>query len=75
MTTTPVSPGTAENLARIAQVRHGNHHQARKTHCKHGHEFTPENTRRRSNRRWCLTCERIRHAAYSRARAARRSAA
>lgn len=25
-------------------VRHGTHHCARKTHCKHGHEFTPENT-------------------------------
>lgn len=31
------------------------------THCKHGHEFTPENTRRYSPnfRRTCLTCQRI----------------
>jgi hypothetical protein len=39
---------------------------AAKTHCKHGHEFTPENTRittggRRSRRR-CRECERLRHA-------------
>lgn len=26
------------------KVRHGRHHNAVKTHCKHGHEFTPENT-------------------------------
>lgn len=25
-------------------VRHGDHANARKTHCKYGHEFTPENT-------------------------------
>lgn len=32
------------------------------THCKHGHEFTPENTRRypSTGRRNCLTCARIR---------------
>jgi hypothetical protein len=30
---------------------------ARKTHCKHGHEFTPENTRLSSRGRACLTCE------------------
>ena len=31
---------------------------ARKTHCKHGHEFTPENTRMRSGQRRCLECDR-----------------
>lgn len=35
----------------------------RKTHCKHNHEFTPENTRWRARRgsleRVCLTCHRI----------------
>lgn len=28
-----------------------------KTHCKWGHEFTPENTRRYRNGRWCIACE------------------
>jgi hypothetical protein len=39
-------------------VRHGKHHHARKTHCKWGHEFTPENTafRPNSQHRCCLTC-------------------
>jgi hypothetical protein len=33
---------------------------ARKTHCKWGHEFTPENTRQTTVGRWCLACERRR---------------
>ena len=42
-------------------VRHGAHPQARKTHCKHGHAFTPENTRVDSrNGRACRQCECIR---------------
>lgn len=33
--------------------------RARKTHCKHGHEFTPENTFRKPNGgRGCRTCQR-----------------
>lgn len=31
---------------------------ARKTHCKHGHEFTPENTGRQHSGRYCRTCGR-----------------
>lgn len=27
-------------------IKHGRHVHARKTHCKRGHEFTPENTKR-----------------------------
>jgi hypothetical protein len=31
---------------------------AAKTHCKHGHEFTPENTvARRDGRRRCRACD------------------
>lgn len=42
------------------RVRNGRHHQARKTHCDHGHEFTPENTgRQRVDNRRCLTCHRL----------------
>lgn len=31
---------------------------ARKTHCKRGHEFTPENTGTQKNGRYCVTCRR-----------------
>lgn len=31
----------------------------RKTHCVHGHEFTPENTKMKNGCRYCITCERI----------------
>lgn len=37
-------------------------HNSKKTHCKHGHEFTPENTYhppRHPHRRNCLTCLRL----------------
>lgn len=33
---------------------------ARKAHCDHGHEFTPENTRITNKRRHCRECSRIR---------------
>lgn len=40
-------------------VKHGTHWHARKKHCKHGHEFTPENTIIRSNGgRKCRQCQR-----------------
>ena len=42
-------------------VRHGRHHNAIKTRCRNGHEFTPENTiRPKSNpaRRHCRQCGR-----------------
>jgi HNH endonuclease len=42
----------------VQKVRHAS---ARKTHCSHGHEFTPENTRLRPDgRRVCIQCERER---------------
>lgn len=52
-------------------VRDGNHHDARKTHCPRGHEYTPENTSlmRKTGRkpgsysRRCLICHRQREAA------------
>lgn len=38
--------------------------KARATHCKHGHEFTPENTYhppKRPHRRYCLSCVAMRN--------------
>ncbi|MFL0172399.1 NUMOD4 motif-containing HNH endonuclease [Mycobacterium sp. SMC-13] len=41
-------------------VRHNTHWQSRKTHCKHGHEFTPENTiSRPEGGRKCHACSLI----------------
>ena len=52
----------------LDKVRNGNHHAARKTHCKRGHEFTPENTMSQSGRkgRKCRTCENARKRAKTR---------
>mgnify|MGYP000296532945 CR=1 FL=1 len=42
-------------------VRHGHHPNADKTHCKRGHEFTPENTILRADQaRACRACNRER---------------
>lgn len=42
----------------------GRHHNSVKTHCKRGHEYTPENTFLRvtptTTMRWCLTCAALR---------------
>lgn len=41
------------------KLQHGTHHNARKTHCKNGHEFTPENTlRNKAGNRQCRACHR-----------------
>lgn len=49
----------SENMADC--LRHGTHHEARKTHCPAGHEYSPENTIGRSNgKRDCLACQRVR---------------
>lgn len=52
-----LNPGTNhENVIDCAQK--GRNGQAAKTHCKRGHEFTPENTRIRANgSRDCRACE------------------
>lgn len=49
--------GTRSENLRDA-VRHGRNVQANQTHCKRGHEFTPENTQRRPpSRRACRICQ------------------
>lgn len=40
-------------------VRNGRHPWAKKTHCKRGHEFTEENTRRYGTSRHCRACEKL----------------
>jgi hypothetical protein len=50
----------AENMQ--DKNRHGHHHYGSRTHCKHGHEYTPENTsirvRGKYRARVCITCSR-----------------
>jgi len=49
-----------ENVIRGNAGKHDNSFNKTKTHCKHGHEFTPENTYRRPRgSRECRTCGRI----------------
>ena len=49
----------------LDSVRHGTHANARKTHCKRGHEFTPENTYVSTNGgRRCRPCRRLRQRKY-----------
>lgn len=68
---------------KLDNVRNGSHAQAKKTHCPHGHEYTPENTylvvskrsKHRGTRRQCRTCTRERAARqYEAQRLARRAA-
>lgn len=50
--------GTASEN-QLDTVRHGTHRWSRYTRCTKGHEYTPENTFRRSDGgRRCLTCKR-----------------
>jgi hypothetical protein len=44
--------GLPKGIAASAALRRS------KTHCKHGHEFTPENTRTDSRQRYCRACHR-----------------
>jgi hypothetical protein len=63
---------SAENARRAVRVR------PVKTHCKHGHEFTPENTYKGKAGRNCIACrraiDRARDATHERAWSARRKA-
>jgi hypothetical protein len=57
-----VNPDHLEVVTLIENVMRGSSfsaNNARKTHCKHGHEFTVENTYippKRPNRRYCKAC-------------------
>lgn len=51
--------GTATENA-YDKVAHGAHHYAKRSACKHGHEFTPENTYYPpAGGRYCKTCRRL----------------
>lgn len=57
-------------------VRHGRHNNARKTHCKHGHEFTAANTYQHSRGgRQCRECHRRAGRNYQRPSRARKAVA
>jgi len=57
------------------KIAHGTHANARKTHCKRDHEFTPENTYLTvQGARECRTCARYREAIYAEAAKATRVA-
>lgn len=56
-----------ENLERGVNVgAAGARLQREKTHCAHGHEFTPENTHRYRGQRVCRECSRINAREYGR---------
>jgi len=59
-----VNPDHLEPVTRAENIRRGTSPfaaNARKTHCKRGHEFTPENTyiNPRNGARWCRPCMRM----------------
>lgn len=62
----------ADNIADAARKGRLAEALRRLTHCRAGHEYTPETMRMRRGRRECLTCRRNwKLAAYARERAAR----
>lgn len=63
-----VNPAHLEAVTQLENVRRGKSglHNARKTHCPRGHEYTPENLLPRKNgKRDCRECSRIRDRARS----------
>ena len=60
-----VNPDHLELVTQLENFKRGRNPlslNARKTHCKNGHEFTPENTATRSDGyRRCMECDRIVH--------------
>ena len=56
-----VNPRHLEPVTHLENMRR---RYALMTHCKRGHEFTPENTRVWSGRRNCRACDRLRQRAY-----------
>jgi hypothetical protein len=52
-----VNPWHLEPVTHLVNVQRGPNPRSLQTHCKHGHEFTPDNTIcRAKNRRGCRAC-------------------
>jgi hypothetical protein len=51
-----VNPAHLEPVTRKENLRRGISGNGSKTHCKRGHEFTPENTYKTANGRGCVAC-------------------
>ena len=54
------NPKHLELVTASENTKRQDHAERRKTHCPKGHEYTEENTARRSGRRFCKQCERER---------------
>ena len=53
------------NLENTAdKMRKGRHHKTGVTHCRQGHEYTPNNTYIYENARYCIECRRINRRRY-----------
>jgi WhiB family transcriptional regulator, redox-sensing transcriptional regulator len=46
----------AQDKALGRRKRMGGNHNGNKTHCKHGHEYSPENTYTSGSKRFCVAC-------------------
>lgn len=55
-----VNPSHLDCVTNLENVKRSHSHNAGKTHCIRGHEFTPENTRRSNGGRYCIACSRMR---------------
>ena len=69
-----VNPGHLEVVTNVENVMRGKGfaaEEARQTHCKYGHEFTPENTYVYRKMRYCRTCKRRLDAEYRARKAGR----
>jgi hypothetical protein len=53
-----VNPHHLEGVTQIENLRRQAAAQPKRTHCKRGHEFTPENTDQTPKQRRCRTCRR-----------------
>ncbi|WP_293783590.1 HNH endonuclease signature motif containing protein [uncultured Aeromicrobium sp.] len=54
-----VNPDHLELVTAAENTLRGNN--TRKTHCVNGHEYTPENTYKPADRRYCVACYTARH--------------
>lgn len=64
-----VNPDHLEPVTMLENIR-----RAKRTHCKYGHEFTPENSLNHSGWRECRTCRVWRNREYEQRRKARKAA-